>query len=169
MASKKTKEKKTYTYYCLDGQTHEIEVGKDGVTEELMEYLNTSDDEIRLQERYKRENDDPLFQRFMRQYECNRKSMDNPIEQIMDESADIMSILYPEDQPVSPISEAMTQVLGMLTEDQRDLIWEAYGLQKGDTEIAREQHVTRVAIHNRRVKIMKRVEILLKEVMAQKH
>ncbi len=169
MASKKTKRKITYTYLYLDGQTSELEVGKDGVTQELIDYLEASDDELRLQERYKRENDDPLFQHFMQIYERSSKVMDNPVDQIPDEEADIMRILYPEGSSTPNMLEMLPQVLEKLTESQRDLIWEAYGLQKGDTEIALEQNVTRLAIHNRRVKILKRVEKLLREAMSQKH
>ena len=94
--------------------------------------------------------------------------MDNPIDQIPDDASDIMSILFPEDDSASRMLREMPKILDMLTDSQRDLIWEAYGLQKGDTEIAQEQNVTRIAIHNRRTKIMKRVEKLLKEAVSQK-
>ena len=57
----------------------------------------------------------------------------------------------------------VNQIMTSLTENQRELIWEAYGMLRGDTEIAREQNVTREAIQNRRKKIMCRVEKLLQE------
>ncbi len=168
MAIKKTKSTFTYTYEYQNGQISELEVGKDGVTQELIDFLNASDREISLQERYKNEHEDPVFQCFLRYYGKTSKAMDNPIDQIPDDASDIMSILFPEDDSISCMLMEMPKILEMLTESQRDLIWEAYGLQKGDTEIAQEQNVTRIAIHNRRTKIMKRVEKLLKEAVSQK-
>lgn len=169
MASKKIKEKNTYTYLYLNGQSTELEAGKDGVTQELIDYLEASDDEMRLQERYKRENDDPVFQHFLWRYQRSAKIMDSPIDQIPDENMDIFEILFPEEELMPIMRQMLPHVLEKLTDNQRNLIWEAYGLQKGDTEIAREQNVSREAIQNRRKKILRRVEKLLMEAISQKH
>ena len=56
------------------------------------------------------------------------------------------------------------QAIEQLTENQQDLVWEAYGMLRGDTEIAKEQNTSRQAIQNRRNKIKSRIEKLLMEL-----
>ena len=57
-----------------------------------------------------------------------------------------------------------TRLVKQLAENQQDLVWEAYGMLRGDTEIAKEQNTSRQAIQNRRNKIKSRIEKLLMEL-----
>ena len=165
----KSKKKTTYTYQYLDGRSCEIEVGKDGVTKELLSFLEESDREMDLQMRYQRQNTDYFYLNCSKVFSDNPgDTREDPVNQLPDRNADIFSILFPEKPVMSSEIQQLSHVMDMLTEKQRDLIWEAYGLHKGDTEIAREQHVTREAIQNRRKKIIRRIEKLLKESASQK-
>jgi hypothetical protein len=56
------------------------------------------------------------------------------------------------------------RLVKQLAENQQDLVWEAYGMLRGDTEIAKEQNTSRQAIQNRRNKIKSRIEKLLMEL-----
>jgi len=49
----------------------------------------------------------------------------------------------------------------LLTEGQRDLIYELYGFCKSMADVAREQDVTYEAIQNRRSKIFRRLKKLI--------
>lgn len=163
MASQKKHETTTYTYQFQDGETTALEAGKEGVTEELILFLQISDNEMKLQTRYQRENESYTFQNAMRFHCSHPDTTVNPIECFPDPKADIFKILFSDEKGTSKDVEMVNQIMTSLTENQRDLIWEAYGMLRGDTEIAREQNVTREAIQNRRKKIMRRVEKLLQE------
>ena len=87
----------------------------------------------------------------------------NPIEQIADSKADIFKLLCP-DETENVTEKKVRQAIEQLTENQQDLVWEAYGMLRGDTEIAKEQNTSRQAIQNRRNKIKSRIEKLLMEL-----
>ena len=163
MAIQKKYESSTYTYQFLDGKASVLEAGQDGVTEELILFLQVSDNEMRLQTRYQLENESYEFQNAMKRHCADPDNTVDPIESFSDPRADIFKILFSAEKTASMEEKKVNEIMELLTENQRDLIWDAYGMLRGDTEIAREQNVTREAIQNRRKKIMRRGEKLLKE------
>lgn len=163
MALQKKYESTTYTYQFQEGAPAVLEAGKDGVTEELILFLQVSDNEMRLQTRYQLENESYAFQNAMKRHCANPDETVDPIERFADPQADIFKILFSDEKKASKEEEQVRRIIAQLTENQRELIWEVYGMLRGDTEIAREQNVTREAIQNRRKKLMRRVEKLLKE------
>lgn len=169
MATKRTRKKISYIYQYLNGETAILEVGKDGVTKELLNFLKESDHEFELSSRYQTENESYEFQNFMKYFGNNPDGcIESPEAQIADPRAEIASILFPEDDSEDLPLEEVSRILQDLSENQQDLIWDAYGLLKGDTEIAKEQNVTREAIQNRRKRILKQVEKRLSGVNSQK-
>ena len=153
MARAKKYETITYTYFFQDGETAVIEAGQEGISEELIRFLRESDNEAHLQERYQRENEDYGFMNAQR---------DGTPFQIADPGADIFTALFQDDADDSA-EENIRRAIGMLTEEQQDLVWEAYGMMRGDTEIAEQQNVSRQAIANRRKKMLHRVEKILQK------
>ena len=166
MAPRKKGAKVTYTYTFQDGVSLVIEAGKDGVTKELIAFLNLSDHDMALQDRYQAENEDYGYQNILKWYfsvtsRNGGKQIDHPMYWFPDPKADIMRILFPEEKSVPQMIRKIEQAIEMLTESQRDLIWESYGLLKGDTEIAKSLNVSREAIQNRRKRILKQIQKLM--------
>ena len=152
-----------YTYYFQNNESCVLQAGKDGVTEELLRFLQENDRETGLQDRYQREREDYALKHALRAYCADPMSKLNPIEQIADSKADIFKLLCP-DETENGTEKKVRQAIEQLTENQQDLVWEAYGMVRGDTEIAKEQNTSRQAIQNRRNKIKSRIEKLLMEL-----
>ena len=164
MATINRREKATYTYQFQDGASSSLEVGKDGVTAELIDFLKQSDHEFALQKRYQDDNESYAYQNAVSKYfspSCNFS--DHPMHWFTDPKATIEQILFSEEEvsPFEDMLEKLDSVMEMLTDGQRDLIRDLYGLLKTDVEIAAEQNVTFQAIQNRRKKMLKRIEKLM--------
>ena len=161
--TKSTKKPVTYTYQSADGSTFTLEAGKDGVTKKLIQFLEESDRKADLDERYEAEQLDWKFRNAQITYEEQGDLLeDSPLERIADPDADIAAILFPEAEedslPLARLEEAIEQ----LTESQKDLVHELYGLRKSMSEVAREQGVSLTAIQNRRGKILRQLGKLAK-------
>ena len=59
--------------------------------------------------------------------------------------------------------EALKAAMERLTPQQIDFIYERYGLQMSEVEIARRDGVSKQAIDNRRTKLFKRIRKLMEE------
>ena len=151
-----------YTYHFQNNESYVLEMGKDGVTEELLRFLQDNDRETGLQDRYQREREDYHYQNSVRFQEDSPRETENLAFQIADPKADVFAALFP-DETGNSLEDKIRRAIGQLTENQQDLIWEAYGMMRGDTEIAKEQNTSRQAIQNRRNKIKSRIEKLLAE------
>lgn len=162
MNTRKTSEQTTYTYKSVDGSTRTIRVGEDGVTEEMIILLRDSDREMALQERYQEENSSYKLQNAIRRFEnVPNEDEDHPLDRIADPRADIMKILFPNKAEDSLLMKKLESAMELLTEGQRDLIYELYGFCKSMADVAREQDVTYEAIQNRRSKIFRRLKKLI--------
>lgn len=159
---KKNQNPTSYTYESVDGSTSTIEVGKDGVTKEMIVLLQQDDNRCYLQDLYQMRHESYKFQNAMAKYcRSGDENAENPFYQIEDPAADISRILFPEEADDPEMLERLCKAIEQLTDNQKDMIHELYGLRKPHVEIAREQNVTPVAIRNRRDKILKRLAKLL--------
>ena len=155
----------TYTYKSVDGTTSTIRVGENGVTEDMIILLKAEDHKEELQELYQERHSSYAFKNAMRRYyQSGNETAENPLEQIPDPHAAIEEILFSEDADESELLQRLCQAIDHLTDNQRDLIHELYGMKKKIVEIAQEQNVSPAAIRDRRAKIFKRIEKLIKEL-----
>ena len=159
----KPKSTASYTYYPADGKPVTISLDDEGVTEELIVFLHSQDNEAHLQNRYQEEHTDYAFLHKARRYDMAPEHEENPFDLIPDESSDIWNALFPEEEEFSARLERLCEVLPLLTENQLDLIYRLYGERKTPAEIAREDGVSKVAIHDRQKKLMNRIMKLMDE------
>ena len=156
-----------YTYKSVDGTTSMIRVGENGVTEDMIILLKAEDHKQELQELYQERHSSYAFKNAMRRYyQSGNENAENPLEQIPDLQANIEEILFSEEADESEMLQRLCQAIDHLTNNQRDLIHELYGMKKKIVQIAQAQNVTPAAIRDRRAKIFKRIEKLIKEMEA---
>ena len=152
----------SYTYNFADGTYYTIRAGENGVTEKEIMLLHESDHQAGIDERNESDQRDWKFRQAQRIYEEQGDHLDeSPMNRISDPRQDVWKTLFPEETEESGLLKKLEAAMEQLTESQRELIYELYGLLKPHVEIAREQSVTPVAIRNRRDKIMKRLVKLL--------
>ncbi len=152
-----------YVYYPAEGEPIYITPGMD-VSEEIIILLDQLDHEADLSERYADRHRDALIDCIKRKVEdCNDSTDSDPIEGIADPCADIFSTLYPEENPTSRMIKALVAAMEKLTPQQIDFIYDRFGLQMSEVEIARRDGVTKQAIDNRRSKLFKRIRKLMEE------
>lgn len=156
----KPKNRTTYTYYSVDGSKTVIRSGEDGVTEEMILLLKSEDNQSHLQDRYQEEITDYGFLN-AREWLDEHPDDENPRGEIIDPSADILRILFPDAEDISPMKEKLLRVFEQLTDNQKDLVYDLFGLCKTAIDVANEQDVSYQAIQNRRTKILKRLKKLL--------
>ncbi|MBR2662156.1 MAG: hypothetical protein IKE25_00435 [Clostridia bacterium] len=162
MANIQKKKATTYTYESVDGTKTTIQVGKDGVTQKWLALLMEDDAAVCEQDDVQRKHADYGYQNAVTRYErCPDDESGHPMDEIPDPAADIFRILYPEESADSPLLEKLRQTIGQLTDDQRDLIFDLYGMCKTNTQIGKEKNVTEAAIRCRRDKIHKRLKKLI--------
>ena len=154
----------SYTYESVDGSRNTIHPGQDGVTEELIIFLQSSDRDFALQDRSQQENTSYDFQNAVSRYDADADhEACGPWEKIADPSADIMSILFPDEEITINMIEKLRSAITYLTDQQKDLVNALYHAKKTVSEIAREQGVTPGAIQDRRRKIFERLRKILDE------
>lgn len=159
-----------YAYITWDGDhnrnvTHYLEVGKDGVTEELLIFLNEDDHSTDLQERYNDENADYSFQNKQLANYKNQEdeNFTDPINELEFKNADIFDSLFPTEEKPSELLLKLISVMDKLTDPQRDLIYEHLGAMKTLEEIRQAEiastgiNVTQQAVSNRWKKIITRI------------
>ena len=162
MAHIQKKRATTYIYESADGSRSTIQVGQDGVTRKWLAFLTEDDAAVLEQDDYQRKHEDYGYQNAVARYEqCPDDESDHPMDKIPDPTADIFRILYPEEPVESPLLEKLREAVGQLTDDQRDLIFDLYGMCKTNTQIGKEKNVTEAAIRCRRDKIHKRLKKLI--------
>ncbi|MDD4688540.1 MAG: hypothetical protein PHE51_02185 [Eubacteriales bacterium] len=158
-----------YAYITWDGEhnrnvTHYLEVGKDGVTEELLIFLDEDDHDTDLQERYNNENADYSFQNKQFAY-CRNQEDENatdPINELEDKQADIFDSLFPTEEKPSELLLKLISAMDKLTDAQRDLIYDHFGARKTLEEIRQAEitstskEVSQQAFSNRLKKIITR-------------
>ncbi len=152
----------TYTYYPAEGKPVTISLGDEGVTEELIIFLHSQDNAAHLQNRYQEENTDYSFLHKAARYDLDPEHAENPFDLIEDENSDIWNTLFSEEAEFSDRLQRLHEILPLLTDAQRDLIYRLYGEKKTPAEIAREDGVSKAAIYERQKKLMNRVRKLLK-------
>lgn len=143
--------------------THYYEIGSDGITEELVIMLDKDDHDWDLSERYQEENADHIFRKDQCRHNYDAEEFPaDPIENIVDKQADILSILFPEDEVTDDAVEKAVTFISTLTEDQQNLVYAHLGAMKQLEEIRREEieatgkTVTQQAVSNRWKKIIVR-------------
>lgn len=158
-----------YAYVTWDDEkkhkvTHYLEIGKEGVTEELLVILDEDDHQIDLQERYAAENTD--FD-FLNQQRLHNQSSDDykidPIDAIRDKKSDFFDLIFPQDDKTSELMLRLLEIMKKLTVEQRDLIYKHLGSMKQLEEIRRDEidatgkAITQQAMSNRWKKIIFRL------------
>ena len=162
MANIQKKRATTYTYESVDGSRSTIQVGQDGVTKKWLAFLMEDDAAALEQEDYQRKHEDYGYRNAVARYEqCPEDETAHPMDEIPDPAADIFRILYPEETEDDSLVTKIEAAMEKLTEEQRDLIYELFGLCRTVSEIAREQDVSREAIQNRRSKIVNRMRKMI--------
>lgn len=157
----KPKNSITYTYYSVDGSKTVIHSGEEGVTEEMILLLKSEDNQSHLQDRYQEENTDYDYMNAQERLEEHPDS-ENLRGEIADPSADLFRILFPDEENASPMKQKLLHVFEQLTDSQKDLVYDLFGLCKTAVDVANEQNVSYQAIQNRRTKILKRLKKLMK-------
>lgn len=157
----KPKSTTTYTYYPAEGKPVTISLDDEGVTEDLIIFLHSQDNETHLQDRYQEENTDYAFLHKAARYDLDPEHAENPFDLIEDENSDIWKALFSEEAEFSDRLQRLHEILPLLTDPQRDLIYRLYGERKTPTEIAREDGVSKAAIYERQKKLMNRIKKLL--------
>ncbi len=162
MTNNQKKKPTTYTYESVDGTKCTIQVGQDGVTRKWLAFLMESDGEMLEQDSYQQKHADYSFKHAVTRFEQNPDDESgHPIEQISDPTADIFRTLYPDQELDGVLLEKLRKAIEQLTDDQKDLIFDLYGMCKTNTQIGKEKNVTEAAIRCRRDKIHKRVKKLM--------
>ena len=162
MANSQKKNLTSYTYESADGSKITLQAGQDGVTEKWLAYLRAEDAAITEQEDYQRKHLDYGYQNALAYYERDpENTAEHPMNQFQDPNADIFRILYPEEAEDSPLLAETKNAIQLLSDAQKDLIYELYGLCRTINEIAHEQGVTKTAIQNRRNKIVNRIKKII--------
>lgn len=158
----------TYTYESVDGSKSTIQVGQDGVTKKWLAFLMEDDASVLEQDDQHQRHSDYGFQNAVRRFEQNPDEYaSHPIEELPDPTSDIFRTLYPDQVPDSVLLEKLRKAIEQLTDDQRDLILDLYGLCKSNTRIGRERNVTEAAIRCRRDKIHKRIKKIIQSDTAE--
>lgn len=157
-----------YAYITWDDEqrrnvTHYLEVGKDGVTEEMLIFLDEDDHDVDLQERYDTENADYAFQNKQASHDCDPAKISDPLTEIVDKDADIFASLFPAEESVDETMAQLIAAMDKLTDAQHDLIYEHFGARKTLEEIrqaeiaATGKEITQQAVSNRLKKIITRL------------
>ncbi|MEG1639982.1 MAG: hypothetical protein RR284_03550 [Ruthenibacterium sp.] len=157
-----------YAYITWDSETshdvtHYLEVGKDGVTEDLLIFLDEDDHDTYLQERYDGEYSNYRFQNKQDVHHCDPANTSGTIEEIADKNADIFAALFPAEESRNENLARLIVAMEKLTDAQRDLIFEHFGARKTleeirQTEIAATgKDITQQAVSNRLKKIITRL------------
>lgn len=127
-------------YYCYEYWdpkakrvvTQKLEVGKD-LSLELTLYLDHSDHEMDLQDRYEGELRDPLFEAKVNNYnaDSNNEEMVDPWDTIADKSGSPEDALFTEPEPENPHVAQVRRVIDEeCTEPQQDFIFSHFGMGK---------------------------------------
>lgn len=129
-------------------------------SKDIIILLDQDDHDCDLQERYDEENADYGIRNQQNNSHGDSEDEDDfdsdPIESIKDPNGDVLSQLYPDEQPVDPkVQEMETFVRTELSDEQQGLFFSHLGEGKFLEDIRREEEavtgkkVTRQAVHGR--------------------
>lgn len=129
-----TADGKYYCYKYWDPEakrivTQKLEVGKD-LSLELTLYLDQSDHEMDLQERYEDELRDPLFEANVKSFNANPDDENtvNPWDKLADNSGNPEDTLFTETEQENPLVTEVRRVIDEeCTEAQQDFFFEHFG------------------------------------------
>lgn len=165
-----TADGKYYCYEYWDPETKRIvtqklEVGKD-LSLELTLYLDQSDHEMDLQDRYEGELRDPLFDAKVNSYNADPDNEDavDPWDTIADKSGSPEDALFTEPEPENPQVAQVRRVIDEeCTESQQDFIFSHFGMGKQLEEMRQAEAEetgklpTAQAMTNRKNKVIDKV------------
>ena len=160
-------------YYCYERWdddakcvvTQRLEVGKD-LSLELTIYLDESDHDMDLQDRYEGELHDPLFEAKMNSYHANPDNEEavDPWDTLADKSGKPEDTLFAETEQENPqVAEVRRIVDKECTEAQQDFFFEHFGMGKPLEEMRQAEAEetgklpTAQAYTNRKNKIIEKV------------
>lgn len=156
-------------YYCYevwDPESHRIvteklEIGKD-LSEELTVFLDGSDHDMDLNDRYENEAKDVLFEKKRASYESSDSDDDeiDPWNEIADKNASAEK----EESSENPDADKVRQVIDSdCTPEQQDLFFAHFGSGRQLTDISSEEEkktgkpVSRQAMNSRKNKLIRKV------------
>ncbi len=127
-------------YYCYERWddnakcvvTQKLEVGKD-LSVEMTLYLDQSDHEMDLQDRYEDELRDPLFEANMKSFNDNPDDENavNPWDKLADKSGNPEDTLFSESEQENPLVAEVRRVIDEeCTEAQQNFFFEHFGMCK---------------------------------------
>lgn len=144
-----------------------IPLGENGENAEWIIMLDHDDHEVDLQNRYQDENADYGFSNRV----ANQKAGDDDDmsdtdawAMIADPKADIFDTLFPEEEEVNQKLQQLKEFMKLLTEDQRNLIYEHFGARKTLKQICDEENAANGtdksphSVGNRKKKILERLK-----------
>lgn len=160
-------------YYCYERWddeakcvvTQRLEVGKD-LSLELTIYLDESDHEMDLQDRYEGELCDPLFEAKVNSYNANPYNEDavDPWDTLADKSGNPEDAMFAETEQENPqVAEVRRIIDEECTESQQDFFYEHFGMGKQLEEMRQGEAEktgklpTAQAMTNRKNKIIEKV------------
>ncbi len=146
-------------------KTEKIEVGED-LSVKLTVILDDLDHVADLNDRYASEARDKVFDAKLAQFEANPYEVDakNPWEDIGDNRDNPEEILFSEPKPENEKTALVRKVVDEnLTDNQKNLYYDHFGMNKKLVEIAREEgeHTGKTpsnsAMNNRKNKILEKI------------
>ena len=173
---------KTYCYRYWDSEKHrmvtqEIEVGKD-LSVDLTIFLDESDHETDLDDRYQDELRDTLFDLKVDKFDSNNNEDGSisPWEKIAADGGSVEDVLFAEPQPENPqIAQVRRVIEEKCTQAQQDFFFDHYG-QNMQLEEMRRREVAQTgkplshsAMNNRNNKIVEKVAKFLGVERIKRH
>ena len=164
-------------YYCYrtwdESGKHSViqkfEVGKD-LTVDLTVFLDESDHDMDLNDRYAKEQHDNAFDAKVESYDAHPYGGDvmNPWESIGSRDGNPEDVLFSEPKPENPQVSLVRQVIEeKCTEAQQEFFFDHFGIQKQMEEMRQEEAArtgklpSQVAMTNRKNKILDKVAKIL--------
>ena len=143
-----------------------------GENAEWVIMLDHNDHEVDPQKRYQDENADYEFSNRV----VNKKAGDeedmsdtDAWAMITDPKADVFDTLFPDEEEVDPKLQQLENFMQLLTEDQRNLIYEHFGARKTLKQICDEENAANgtdkspQSVGNRKKKILERLKKLFEK------
>lgn len=147
--------------------------GNNGENAEWIIWLDRDDHVVDLQNRYQEENVDYGFtNQRVNQNIGNGNDMEGTDEwaSIADPRADILTMIFPEEEVINPQVEKLFALMRYLTEDQINLIYAHFGAMKQLKEICDEENAANgtnkspQSVGNRKKKIIERLRRLIEKM-----
>lgn len=157
------------TFFWSDGYGGISEVtlplNRDNRTREIIKALVDGEEYERIQEETELRHRDMVVESKKAQFEDSNSDVKvHPLDAIPDPESDLFSQVFGESESDSSAVRKVKEVMKMLTEAQRDLIYDIYGAEMSMVDIAERDNIAKQAVFNRLAKIKKRVAKLLKEM-----